>query len=154
MLYYFLGSPPPLWGQGSLSPHFPSSQLVPSHSPCSLSLPSLPLAPLAPSCSPLTANGQCRVVVCYTMFRGSYHLCWCKGQAGSEREWGEQEGVRGARGSKRGVRGSVGSKTTVILGFKAPTTCSRKKLWWWHVVHHLEVQSRPNVHSHSCKRPS
>ena len=71
MLYYVLGSPPPLWGPGSLPAHSPSSQLVPSCSPHSLLL-------------PLTPNGQRRVVVCYTMFRSPYHLCGGKGRAGSE----------------------------------------------------------------------
>ena len=86
------------------------SQLAPSHSPCSLSLPSCFLS------LPLTPNGQCRVGVCYTMFLGPHHLCGGKGQEGvrgSKREWGEQEGVRGSDGSKREqgrVRGSKESK--------------------------------------------
>ena len=64
----------------SLPSHSLSLPLPLSCSPCSsltlLLLPSLPLAP----------NGQTRVVVYYTIFRGPHHLCGGKGQDGSERE--------------------------------------------------------------------
>ena len=75
----------PSTSQGGKGPlhlsHLPPSlfHLTPSHSPHSLLLPSLPLAPLAPSHSPLMPNGQSRVLVCYTMCRGPHHLWGGKG---------------------------------------------------------------------------
>ena len=157
IIYYVLQCPLPLWSQGSFPAYSPSSQLVPSHSPCSLLA---TLSTLSLLLLPLPPNGQTREVVCYTIFRGSHHLCGVKGWDRSEREQGEWErserskrgvreepegarGVRGDEGSKRGVRGareewgskrgprgvrgSEGSEMNVILGFKAPTTIAGKK---------------------------
>ena len=99
---YVLGSPPLVGASfgmptSSVGPRVPPSllPLTPSHSPHSLSLLSCsPLAPLSltllPSL-PLAPNGQTRLVVYYTIWRGPHHLCGGKGQDGSEREWGEQE---------------------------------------------------------------
>ena len=85
-----------------------------------------------------------------------------RGVRGSEGSEGSERGVRGSKGSKgsegseRGARGSEGSKTNVTLGFKAPTTIAGKKFGDDVDVcpHHLELESPPNVHSHSHKRPS
>ena len=73
-------------------------------SACALLLPLLsscsPLASLAPvslPLLPLISNGQTRLVVYYTIFRGPHHLCRGKGQDGSKGVREEQEGARGAR---------------------------------------------------------
>ena len=147
ILIYFLGCPPPLWGQGSFPSHSLSSQLVPSHSPHSLLLPLTPshscltpLAPLAPL-APLTPSQFSLTPLAPISFlaptevvgtsRNSIICYYPSLTIGSKGEWGEQEeGVRGARGSKgseRGARGNKGSKKNVILGFKAPTTIAGKK---------------------------
>ena len=34
---------------------------------------------------------------------------------------------QGARGARQGARGSEGSEVHVILGFRVPTTCGKKK---------------------------
>ena len=101
-----LGCLPALLDQGSLSA-------------CSFSP---PLTSLSLPLTPLTPNGQCRVLVCYTIFwgpttsvgaRGEREREGARGARGSkrgEREQGESEGVRGARGEPEGVRGARGSK--------------------------------------------
>ena len=83
---------------GAFSPHLLSDPLTPL-------APSLfPLTTLTPSHPLLTPNGQIRVVLCYTIFRGPHHLwggqgaSWeWEGARGSERERGEWEGARGVR---------------------------------------------------------
>ena len=85
------------------------THIVPSFCPLTLLTPlSLPLAPLScPSLLshsphslslPLTPNGQTRLVVYYTIFRGPHHLC---GGKGPPRDPGRPREVQGARGGKR-----------------------------------------------------
>ena len=71
--------------------------------------------------------------------------------------WGQEaRGQAGSKGSEMGARGSERSKTNVILGFRVPTTSGRKNFdddtYCLCVPRHLEVQSQPNVHSHSHEK--
>ena len=48
--------------------------------------------------------------------------------------------MKGVKGSKQGVKGSEGSECISILGFRVPTTCSRKKFG-----DHLQCMSVPTT---------
>ena len=153
MLYYVLGCPPPggkreqgvcytmCWGPH----HFFGGNFWGLHHLCCS--PQSQLAPFTPNWSSGGMRGKGGEGVYHTMFWGPHHLCGGKGL-------GSKLGVRGVSQERSGNKGS---KRNVIVGFRVPTTCGRKN-WWSHIVlrcpQDLEVQSPPNLHSYSRKRPS
>ena len=111
---------------------------------------------------------------CGGKFWDAYHLCWAKGPSQLAPShspcslllpmvnvgrgmlyyvWGSPPPLWGARGERK-----QGEQDECYTRFQDHHHQWWKKLRWWHIVlmcpHHLEVQSPPNVHSHSCKRPS